>query len=885
MKKLRRNASSGHRTRSGSRSSCWARLIVVTAFRKEHMQVQSTWTSTLLIVAALVGSCGPPPAVVYVSYPHVNTRERVVEERLRDMTWLETQLRLADSITTSFQGLREFREATELYAGITGRTDAAERRLERLDLERQELEKRTEIWNLKKAALEAERAYAEAQKKKPEGDGTGSAEDSTDNDGNEEPKPDVEGEPPGDTAATKPAIPYPSPPAQATGAPEATRATAGLLDLFHDRMAYRDAVQAAMRQVQLDDSHDKFGSIMYELTFSVSALLEGDDHDFLEVHVHLDADRDEIERERDLIPLYGDWRRWLRQQIAVEMQRIQRVRPAAKEDEQFVRLFADGYLAGVAADLRARNRRLAERLTYFGSATSRAETAVLLQIVRAYLTAVHIDGAFGLLDEDLLRAYVAHGNEPNAAATDSLRTLFSRTIQRNLTALAAEARRLDGLDGLLAATAGGSWLSTGPDRKEVSDAAEAIAWAVWWKYQKPLEGILVITQPGEDRPLEVMDVPSIIERKEWDEDRFKWAIPLSPSVGIADAGMARWVRRVIRTERRVYAMSVEPNEYAQNISEVSARRQLLSLAASLKAIEAGTDVDAEVKYARQSEELLNAITRMPLAIGFGSGESDFGWVLGPRFQIQEGHASFSHTPIRHDVSVAIVVPAWWTRVPLGGRYSWFDSGGDVRDGGTLWPSGQEPSQVGMSSTQDGDGRGENYGEDVLWLRLPWPDDAMLRLTEAVVGTSIGIDEPNALIAKRPRPRIEQVTPDSLRAGMTGQALLITGSDLWRSPQVMVGSQRASKVEILSDMEGLLATFDNLQFPSEDTKARFVDVDLTVVTSVGPAAHLQGRVHVLRPLRPNATAKETPQKKPTSGQASKSEKVDKPDAKTTKKATP
>ena len=43
--------------------------------------------------------------------------------------------------------------------------------------------------------------------------------------------------------------------------------------------------------------------------------------------------------------------------------------------------------------------------------------------------------------------------------------------------------------------------------------------------------------------------------------------------------------------------------------------------------------------------------------------------------------------------------------------------------------------------------------------------------------------------------------------------MIYGDNLWRNPQVFLGAQPASDVEILPDMKGIVATFDKVQQPA------------------------------------------------------------------------
>jgi len=119
------------------------------------------------------------------------------------------------------------------------------------------------------------------------------------------------------------------------------------------------------------------------------------------------------------------------------------------------------------------------------------------------------------------------------------------------------------------------------------------------------------------------------------------------------------------------------------------------------------------------------------------------------------------------------------------------------------------------------------------LTLPRSKDTTKEITQLLTGYSIGSED---FLASgiRPRPTITypgHTEKQFLQAG-ENQTLLIRGNDLWRSPQVFVGSQKATSIDVLSDMKGLLAHFTNVYYPG-DPQAKpkgGLPVDLRVITS-------------------------------------------------------
>jgi hypothetical protein len=248
----------------------------------------------------------------------------------------------------------------------------------------------------------------------------------------------------------------------------------------------------------------------------------------------------------------------------------------------------------------------------------------------------------------------------------------------------------------------------------------------------------------------------------------------------------------------------------------------------------GVDAQGQMQYLEREQEIVHALLRKPLLIGCGRGGSRFGWIAGPRLAIASGSMDFLHGPVRHDFAASVSVPAWLTHLRLRGRYHWIDDKGDLDDGKPIWSDG-----------------------DVI-VRLPMPEDRNRAITAALVSHHASALAAVYRDSARPRPRVERPARDSagsnlLVAGEKNQRLLVMGEHLWREPQVFVGNQRADRVDVLADMNGVLAHFDELQFPGdppERTRDGSIQ-DLHVITSYG-RTHIPGAVTILPP-RPKASA--------------------------------
>jgi len=92
-----------------------------------------------------------------------------------------------------------------------------------------------------------------------------------------------------------------------------------------------------------------------------------------------------------------------------------------------------------------------------------------------------------------------------------------------------------------------------------------------------------------------------------------------------------------------------------------------------------------------------------------------------------------------------------------------------------------------------------------------------------------------------------------------QTILIHGAELWRNPKVFVGSQQADRVDVLPDMNGLLAHFNTVTYPptesGEGSLASQALQTLTVVTSFGYDEAV-GAVRILPPPEAGKAADST-----------------------------
>lgn len=260
----------------------------------------------------------------------------------------------------------------------------------------------------------------------------------------------------------------------------------------------------------------------------------------------------------------------------------------------------------------------------------------------------------------------------------------------------------------------------------------------------------------------------------------------------------------------VYA--VTPKETVQRLSEVASNRKLSEFLLNVAALTGGVGASTGLQNIRAYDAFYSALRRQPLVVGMtesGSmcsaagcqNELVFGWVLGPSFQLSSDGKStrYRHTVVQRSVSAELVLPAWLDKVVIERETFW------VREDGTVVPAAACRA-VGSSGCPG----------DVMEVSLPArPVEAL----EAVSGRQLR------------EPRVDEFqyldVVEKERA-----SVLITGQNVWRSAEVLIGAQRAELITVLPDNGGIVATFGPIQPSYGASTSDSGRVPLTLVTSAG-----------------------------------------------------
>jgi hypothetical protein len=592
------------------------------------------------------------------------------------------------------------------------------------------------------------------------------------------------------------------------------------LDLLKDQLAYRDAVNGAIRQRELDDTHDLRGFTLYSLKFNLSVLPGKYAHNNLAVLLEIKGrnarkDNDYVEEDKSL---YRAWLHSLNDELQLETEQCLKRLLLDQLPESQLHLLLLDFRQGVDGDL--------SRIKPLAANAGSDRTA-------------NFD--------------ICKNPEFNFSAAQAIsqfeQFIFMTREERKQLFKEKDATKLSELK-YVAATAILSKYST--------------RLGTYAKFKK------MIASPG----VSSSGPPNYFFFTDVDEQQDECLRSVF-SAKLASLGQANVPRE----------LSVEPQEIAQDISDVSSRQDTINLALTLGAVFHQINVSSATNSLQQSQVLLQAIRRQPLVVGFGDRRQRFGWVLGPSFFIRSnGTAGFKFSAVTQTVTAELAVPAWWSNIVIDSHIYEVGDDGSLSEINSDHPDPFDlpveeqasitkttPSTGGHLRTREKDSKPAPTGEMQYTLELigqpnsksEWAPSKeknrmVVELPSDIPAITTALIYENSRVQRMPviQPTWHAETPNpsppycmqaSSGSGPGEQTLLIQGRDLWRNPKVFVGSLAADRVDVLPDMNGVLAHFKTVPMPAKTTAGN-ATIDLTVVTSFGYDM-VPNAVTILPPQKP------------------------------------
>ncbi len=713
-----------------------------------------------------------------VDKPEVFTRERLILRRHQDIQWLEEKL--SEELKFEFQGLEDVRLLSEMMSKFNAKYDPSQGKIDTATVQNQlnELKLqslRQELSTLQQQALitEALRKQSEGEKEEESGEQEATEIEDSDQDKLDQIKADLEKKI--DTkfnelneAIKNIAAQTPSTSTSSLFEPQLIKSGARPtgIELLRDQMAYREAIHAALREKELDDTHDLLGNTVYTFKFDISVLPGSNTKSFSKVTLKLNpygsipsiSDRffeiwkAQIEKNVQDEALSFQ-RRWEKGQLAIK-EKIELAKELEYQESKLkeeLRLIEDYFKDIEVCKTNSNNE---EKLT--------KDLEKLLEKLRSDLKLKR--GVLNIPKEkgnrmERLNIYpflIDHLNNPKDNPIDKPegnRAIHNDLIKRALCTLTMKKYE-----------------------KRITHKISLFG------YVREIETYFDFYEPNKF---------------------YNYYIPETRE-GFNKHHLKRLLEESVEDQKDIFVYSVEPKEYAQNISDVAALEKMKSLILGLGLVIPGIKMDIGHTQLDKSQQMLQAIKRKPLAVGFINGKNEFGWILGPKFQISEkGTATFTHTPVQYSFQALIAAPAWMEKIELEGDYSWLDNDLAIKGKCKIW----KPN---------------------ILINLP---------TDTSVITDVVLQSHQQRV-----PSISKAEDMIFCRANTGTQILVRGRNLWRNPEVFIGSQKATNVSILPDMKGLIVKFDKVEMPPQNKTGESI-VDLTVITSQG-ASTLNDAVTIL-----------------------------------------
>ena len=280
-------------------------------------------------------------------------------------------------------------------------------------------------------------------------------------------------------------------------------------------------------------------------------------------------------------------------------------------------------------------------------------------------------------------------------------------------------------------------------------------------------------------------------------------------------------KRLLSDRENIYSYAITPKESVQRVLSIESERRQKQLAMSLVARLSTGELNAKAvegltRFFSEDSAYSEQVKRKPLVVSFGRGQprttaaedesckgedcafersaTDFGWILGPKylnFDKRGAEPRFVQVPAQHSLSAVVSVPSWWTAIDIDIESCWIDQS-DIRD--------QQSRKI------------DNFCSDEVVANS---HDSNIQYTVRLPGSPSELPRKFGYDIER-APWIERNQGEPYLAdfyvGQRDVSLIIKGSELWRSTVVTIGNQKADRIEVLPNMKGIIAKFEEIKLP-------------------------------------------------------------------------
>jgi hypothetical protein len=276
-------------------------------------------------------------------------------------------------------------------------------------------------------------------------------------------------------------------------------------------------------------------------------------------------------------------------------------------------------------------------------------------------------------------------------------------------------------------------------------------------------------------------------------------------------------------QARVAIYEIGPREQAQQMSTVARSANSLGLALSIAAAAPGSGMAADFagSYSRQAMGRAEALERLPTVVGYSvGGARTFGWVLGPKATVNpDGKINLEQGLRTYDLTVDLSVPGWWPEFELRTLTAWAPKRGEIVEG-----------DIKSTEVIDSDGTKSTGIIAARTIKVPMlPNDADYSVLASILG-STGFEHRREVDLQS-----DDTFPLQTVSACKASTIVLKGALLWRATTVIVGGVKinGSAIAVLPDMSGIMVDVPALdgKFIGADTKIRLVILTPYGVSSV------------------------------------------------------
>lgn len=737
-------------------------------------------------------------ASITLSQPKVYRREALLNERARDLAWIDDLIDKSTTAVFTPEVIREVEQITSIAASIGLSIDPAaganfgrasetaglqeEINVLRLQLQLEQLQRDAELYRATLAGQEA-----------PVNQGLGSAPAGTVG----APTNSVTAPAVAQVAELNELIAGLRARLDAPGTrPLATNVTSSPADLFRDRSAYRDMLKAARNAASLDELHDFGDRSLIRLSFQATVL---PDREFdkslaaLSVHVTPQAP-DEAEVEQ----IYANWLSYVSSILNAPGQTALPESFIGNND-YFSTLYLEtgsdpgcrGWFADFAPTATPKCKLRAFAMPSFrGAAPGSTEEFSAVELLK---------GFNGLPTQDQLATALAMLGNGDPADTIGAPYCIGDPAKREALVYNAVGRSFSGLAlfGFLDVE-----VLNLPDGNSIRAEMNTT----------PSIRALLPKRAAMRNFISALDEVVVEDRSNGGKCAalgHYLAINKNPLGRVhAPSGFAQVVQGVAGEPVRVY--EVLPREQVQQVSTLARAATAVQLGASLAASKPGSGIaaNAGAAYGRQTMGRAETLERLPAVVGFaGSNGTDFGWAIGPEATVTpKGKIKLQHSLKPIDLTVDMSVPAFTSKLKLKVERQW---GPDAAALAGSWPALQPKEMTVLLRPQRGD-------LQRLTIRLLQPrlaDDYAVRTDGKATGPAISACRPTTL--------------------------WIAGPNVYRTSAALVrGQYLDSKAIVIGPgMDGIFLTVPAL-VPTEDDPNPQTSVDIMLFSPFGPPSEIK-----------------------------------------------